>query len=67
MGRTKKGNNIPKVSKSVTMPLSMMNDLAAIQAMTGKEIKDLMLAFIKDGISNWKIANLPPEETKEGN
>ena len=53
--RKKKTISEPSVSRTVSMPLSVMNDLADIAQITSTPINEIIAMMLKEGISTWKV------------
>jgi hypothetical protein len=51
---------MPTVTKSVSMPLKLMNDLVEISNMTGTPLSELIVYMLKEGVSVWWVCH---EET----
>lgn len=46
---------IPSVTKSVSMPLSVMNDLVDICNATGTPLGELIVMMLKEGVATYKV------------
>lgn len=56
----------PSVSRSISIPLQMMNDLVSIGNTTAHSVNEVIVIMLKDGIANYKIDLAERLEKKGG-